>query len=191
MHIGALRENFPRAQFRFRGWAHDPIFFVFLFLDDFLMLFKEIFEVSCDAHHTTVESVDAGLDGAFVSRSGLFWHVLSGSSDFFGINLDFSQFVLYLYAKLTDIVFSWSKKWMVLLYYTKKSELELWKFWHECVCVLLLTEVKLSLISFDIVNFEICLSQLWNQTFTCLSSLIALQEILTLAQIWSVRLSSF
>ena len=50
-------------------------------------------------------------------------------------------------------------------------------------CVLLLTEVKLSLISFDIVDFEICLSQLWNQTFTGLSSLIALQEILTLAQI--------
>ena len=72
MHIGALRENFPRAQFRFCGRTNDPIFFVFLFLDNFLMLFKEIFEVTSDAHHTTIECVDAGLDGAFVRRSGLF-----------------------------------------------------------------------------------------------------------------------
>ena len=69
---GAMREDLPRAQFRLGGRAQDPLLVVFLLLDHFLVLFKEIFEVTCDTHHATVECVDAGLDGAFVRRSGLF-----------------------------------------------------------------------------------------------------------------------
>ena len=104
---GAMREHLHRAHFAGLGSrAQNPTLLLILLLNDFLLFFKEIFEVTCDTHHSTVESVDAGLDGAFVRRSCLFGEVLRGSGDFFGVDLDFSQFVFYLNAQMTDVVFS-------------------------------------------------------------------------------------
>jgi len=82
------------------GATHYSLFFSFLFFDNFLMLLKEGFEISGNPHNSTIDCVDARLNGFFVLGCHIPRHLTSCRLDFLLIDLNLSQGIFDLDVEL-------------------------------------------------------------------------------------------